>query len=1778
MTANAESGATGAYQPDESASELVRVLDQYVADLQAGRAAERDQLLAAHPALAAQLEQCLAGIEFIHRATQPTPETPAQLGDFRIIREVGRGGMGVVYEAEQLSLKRKVALKVLRFGAVADAEVMQRFQREAETVARLHHTNIVPVFAVGNEHGVHYYAMQFIEGKSLAAVLEESQAQAAPLEPREVARWGLQAAEALAHAHQRGIIHRDIKPSNLLLDPEGVLWLTDFGLARRVDEVVLTATGVLIGTPRYMSPEQAAVVKQPVDHRTDIYSLGATLYELATGKPVFDADTPEGILSQIQNTEPVVPRQVRRDLPRDLETIILKCLAKEPARRYATARDLAEDLRSFLLGRAIKARRPSLAERAVRWARKQRSSAVLAAGTAAASVLLVIGAYLAWQWYAAWRLGQVVLTTGGAGLEAEILDENDEPVLPPFPVSATPRPVALPAGMYRVRVSAPGPVSELYHLLVEQGTVKRFEIRLGDRLLWPPLEVTKGFEVIDLDGRSDVIVVTEAGLRRMNGATGREVWQRSLKKADQPAVSASKGYEWPLGKAWYGPPSIDPPYGVRPWLVRPAPDLDGDGTPCLVWACRPSVWAHPWLLAVSARDGMVKWWYESRHLTREEDYRNSDAGVVCPPLVEDVDGDGKPDLIATFGWVYHEGAPPWVEAISGRTGRLIWRYTFDRDVKAPHGKNDNWLDTHYVTLVTREGGRRILVVVAGRCLVGLDLQTGKEVWSVRELDFEPLATPVIRDVTGDGRPALLLLKSKDPIRGDLTLVALAPDGRPLWEHLVGATSLSRSRVPELEWPLVTDLDGKGKPVVIVPYHNAHVGKNGWVGLEVLDGATGQSHWRSRLSQGYRGAAEYCPVAHFVVGPDLDGDGCRDIFTAALIDEPASDQPRRLTRRLVVAANSGADGRLLWRKLLPVDQDLYHVGPLRWASAGADGRHHLAVSMIGAQVDWLRKETKGTVAQTLLFASATGKLEHRWRGVSHMDTADFNGDGIPDLYGLRLETEQSGKLYALRGDLPETRRLGTWQPAITGRPHEDGQTLHVMPPLPHGDLDGDGIPDTIVFHPRHWADTDQPPALYACSGKDGRRLWQVNALPGMASPNKLASKCYWLECRDLDGNGRPQVLVTYRLGQEGGSDNEGWLAVLSGRTGKVLWTKQLGGFAVLSEYGGRTETFHNASQRPLLMDRRGDGVPYCLVTVQTGEHRQELHAIDARNGRVCWKQALEPYSTVSTLIPIREGLNGNSSGDLLVTSVFPWVYPPLTPAGPSEVVNRTQIARWDGRTGHPQWTWLGPEGKAYHSRPLLADLDGDGRHSVEMVIGDEERHRYQLLILDPQGQPRQTPDIQPPLSSNGQLRLWSHDLDNDGKEDLLVFSADKLQALHTAHGAGRAALTLLWEWRVPDGSGDLVGIRPASSDHGAVVVVRSAKGLHGLDGPTGKRLWEAPLPAGVRAVFGWDPGIPSIVWRHREDSRHGKADLEFQPANAPVPGDRAAMSVIVVMHSDDRIEGLDPSAGQVRWRCEGPGRVAGLSAGDSPGDLPSVWFHTSQPTGTVYRQALAVAPNGQYGQPMPAALDYGPAPDDPWIAVPLPWVTPACQRLTQAVLPGLTCLGLLAFFALRRKRRIVLGLLFCAVAVPIVVGAFEIRSGENWIETEQHHVWGGWYWLWIYTLSEPGEVPLSVICGYPLLLAVVVFLPGRWRLVAIGVLIFFPLLLFFFGAHGPEEVRPWLWEFRIRLPAGYSLRSPLVWMLGWVMWEARRACRDKGLYLLNYSPWKGVNPRVPRARG
>lgn len=430
----------------EQKDRLTEVLDRYLSALESGVPLQREKLFQEHPDLAETLQAYLASLDALHDvaagfgdrtdrpARQPAPPDgdEKRLGDFVLGREIGRGGMGVVYEARQISLGRRVALKVLPFAAVLDAKQLVRFKNEAQAAAQLHHPHIVPVFAIGSERGVHYYAMQLIDGQPLDRAIAELRKrfhlpvdasadgvsvaptapaifadvdQAAPLPStqgsiltkksanrqeyyRTVIRLGVQAAEALQAAHDEGVIHRDIKPSNLLLDGAGKLWVTDFGLARCQTDVSLTRTGDLVGTMRYMSPEQAAGQSALVDQRTDVYSLGATLYELLALRPAFAAPNGPALQRQIEQEEPVRLRTLQPQIPADLETVVGKAMAKHRDERYRSAREFAEDLQRVLDGKPTLAKPPTIPDRLHKWARRHRR---VVATIAAGGLLAVLG-------------------------------------------------------------------------------------------------------------------------------------------------------------------------------------------------------------------------------------------------------------------------------------------------------------------------------------------------------------------------------------------------------------------------------------------------------------------------------------------------------------------------------------------------------------------------------------------------------------------------------------------------------------------------------------------------------------------------------------------------------------------------------------------------------------------------------------------------------------------------------------------------------------------------------------------------------------------------------------------------------------------------------------------------------------------------------------------------------------------------------------------------------------------------------------------------------------------------------------------------------------------------------------------------------------------------------------------------------------------------------------------------------------------------------------------
>ena len=409
---------------DSTEQRLTQAMEDYLAQLERGEPFDRVKFIHRYADLEPNLSAAIESMEFLNEigrksekhkvaasegSTKKVPDDAEELGDFHLIREIGRGGMGVVYEAEQRSLRRRVALKVLPFAALLDQRRLTRFQNEARAAAMLKHPNIVSVYSVGCERGIHYYAMELIEGQNLceagrfvwpdtATSATDPNTQTAPIAAlstadenrtsrfHSIAHLGIQAAGALHYAHQQGVIHRDIKPSNLLLDRDGQVHVADFGLARIQTDDDLTMTGDLIGTLRYMSPEH--LDGHVVDERTDVYALGITLYELATGQTAFQAENRQELSKLILDSYPIRPTKIVRDFPRDLETVIFKAISKEKDNRYRSAAELCEDLQRFVNNRPVRAKKPTALEVVRRWIGRNRVVSALLASIVVLSLSL----------------------------------------------------------------------------------------------------------------------------------------------------------------------------------------------------------------------------------------------------------------------------------------------------------------------------------------------------------------------------------------------------------------------------------------------------------------------------------------------------------------------------------------------------------------------------------------------------------------------------------------------------------------------------------------------------------------------------------------------------------------------------------------------------------------------------------------------------------------------------------------------------------------------------------------------------------------------------------------------------------------------------------------------------------------------------------------------------------------------------------------------------------------------------------------------------------------------------------------------------------------------------------------------------------------------------------------------------------------------------------------------------------------------------------------------
>ncbi len=390
-------------QPDHSDDrdqQLEAVIADYIRACETGSVPNRGEILKQHPELADELRQFFGQHDRMNQIAAPIRgfgdslsqvvgpgHQLSYVGNYELLEEIARGGMGVVYKARQTTLGRIVAVKMIVSGKLASEQDVQRFHVEAQAAAGLQHPNIVAIHEVGQHEGWHYFSMDYVEGRDLAKILRENL-----LSAKQAATYVRQMAEAIHYAHQKGILHRDLKPSNILIDSHDQVRITDFGLAMRVEGGNdLTRTGQIVGTPSYMPPEQAQGNRSLIGPGSDVYSLGAVLYECLTGRAPFRADSVLKTIEQVIHAEAASPRTLNAAIPRDLETICLKCLEKEPHRRYGTAQLLADDLQRFLIGEPIVAR-PALAlERTLKWVKRHPTPAALIVSSAVA-LLAIVGA------------------------------------------------------------------------------------------------------------------------------------------------------------------------------------------------------------------------------------------------------------------------------------------------------------------------------------------------------------------------------------------------------------------------------------------------------------------------------------------------------------------------------------------------------------------------------------------------------------------------------------------------------------------------------------------------------------------------------------------------------------------------------------------------------------------------------------------------------------------------------------------------------------------------------------------------------------------------------------------------------------------------------------------------------------------------------------------------------------------------------------------------------------------------------------------------------------------------------------------------------------------------------------------------------------------------------------------------------------------------------------------------------------------------------------------
>ncbi|MDV6034248.1 MAG: protein kinase [Phycisphaera sp. RhM] len=951
-------------------------------------------------------------------------------GDYELLEEIARGGMGVVLKARQINLNRVVALKMILAGDLAGDEEVKRFKSEAESAAQLDHPGIVPIFEIGEHQGQHYFSMGFVDGVSLAVRLRNG-----PLPPREAAELMAKICEAVSYAHDKGVIHRDLKPGNVLIDTNGAPRVTDFGLAKQVGgDSELTRTGQILGTPAFMPPEQASGKLDEVGPLSDVYSLGAMLNMMLTGRAPFQAASPMETLLQVLDEEPVAPRQLNSAIPIDLETICLKCLEKQPQFRYASAAELHEDMLRFLNDEAIAARRPGTIERLVRWSRKQRTSikvAVVASSFAIAALLIGMEgkrrldlyreAYLSVSVAADWT----PVTVFEAGSDEEVMR---------FTAPSEKR-VPIPAGSYMIWAEHYG-----QHWQVDLERKEESKIHLED---------VDGRELFQM--RDDVDF--DSFFRVIPGRREAYFLRENIRSvANRSSPNRQEGGWLPIGlyDGWSDQPlwtindkpnelDIDFPSMSIPGGAWTA-DFNGDGERDLALV------KGGFYLVVSGRNGRVLF------------QKPIEGQGLSFGKMMDLTGDGITDLLLkTLG--------EDLQLLDGKDGSQRWKRSVEPIYIKRTNHNLNFNDTGGAQLTFISHIDKSYAVTFDDGVTTLDATTGDVVMDTSEANrHDSLKLGIL---SSPQEPLLLCVRPREGRAVPSVYDELAAIG------LLSGTWRWRLRLDEY-WPelgfereslIVDDVTSDGTSDVLIAL------KPTWHGsdpnrLILVNGKSGSIEWEKNIVPPPFFGPDWTVSSHVAALASDSVNRSPSIVCLEYFDPPASPD-ESMVRNVRIEGIHQDDGHVLWSSSLgSAREDEY---PVFLSPTDGSVSNELAIATV----------TYGHFNSVILADSRDGAIHRVIPESNTRDAAsdvprfkgyrDINYDGLADVV-----YEQNGRVK-YRGGRPTERwcRLGS--------------TLRL------GDVDEDGIDDCLLL--RSYVDRSSETMVRdistVVSGASGRKLWTLD---------------------------------------------------------------------------------------------------------------------------------------------------------------------------------------------------------------------------------------------------------------------------------------------------------------------------------------------------------------------------------------------------------------------------------------------------------------------------------------------------------------------------------------------------------------------------------------------------------------------------------------------------------------------------------------------------------------